>query len=271
VIAKSDQTSIEYYQDIITSPKSLYQPRKKEAIMTETKGQKTRGENDPIIIKKYANRRLYNTASSTYVTLDNLGEMVRAGVDFVVYDAKSGEDITRSVLTQIIFDEEARGQNLLPIQFLRQLIGFYGDQMQSLVPSYLEMSLDSFTKSQERFKEQMTTAMGVSGLSGPAAIMSMFDDPVKKNMALFDNALKLWTSMGANNPLMQNPIMNNTMMANPMMNPLMQQMMQQMMGTTPSESASPPTQSQNQHDDVKTLREQMDMMKKRLDELDSKS
>jgi polyhydroxyalkanoate synthesis regulator protein len=189
----------------------------------------------------------------------------------VVYDAKSGEDITRSVLTQIIFDEEARGQNLLPIQFLRQLIGFYGDQMQSLVPSYLEMSLDSFTKSQERFKEQMTTAMGVSGLSGPAAIMSMFDDPVKKNMALFDNALKLWTSMGANNPLMQNPIMNNTMMANPMMNPLMQQMMQQMMGTTPSESASPPTQSQNQHDDVKTLREQMDMMKKRLDELDSKS
>jgi len=207
--------------------------------MTETKGQNQRGENDPVIIKKYANRRLYNTASSAYVTLDNLGEMVRSGVEFVVYDAKSGEDITRSVLTQIIFDEEARGQNLLPIQFLRQLIGFYGDQVQSLVPSYLEMSLDSFTKSQERLKEHLATAMSVSGnvsgnsaggALGPAAIMGLFEEPVRKNMAFFDNALKLWSSMGAQNPLLQNPLMNNPMMVNPMINPLMQQMMQQMMG-----------------------------------------
>jgi len=97
-----------------------------------------------IVIKKYANRRLYNTGSSSYVTLEHLREMVKEGVDFVVYDAKSGDDITRSVLAQIIFEEEGKGQNLLPIQFLRQLIGFYGDQMQSFVPSYLEMSLATF-------------------------------------------------------------------------------------------------------------------------------
>lgn len=239
--------------------------------MTETKGQKQKGENDPVIIKKYANRRLYNTASSSYVTLDNLGEMVRAGVDFVVYDAKTGEDLTRSVLTQIIFDEEARGQNLLPIQFLRQLIGFYGDQMQSFVPSYLEMSLDSFTKSQERFKEHMTTAMGSSNLSGPAAMMGLFEDPIKKNMALFDNALKLWTSMSAQNPLMQSPIMNNPMITNPIMNPLMQQMMQSMMGAGLPENPQPSPKSKPQPDDVSALREQMDQMRKRLDELDSKS
>src|SRR5471032_1407451 len=103
-----------------------------------------------VVIQKYANRRLYNKATSTYITLDDLAGMVREGVDFVVYDAKSGEDITRKVLTQIIFEEENRGQNLLPIQFLRQLIRFYGDSMQALVPSYLEMSLDSFTQQQER-------------------------------------------------------------------------------------------------------------------------
>src|SRR5579862_9807745 len=101
-----------------------------------------------VVIKKYANRRLYNTASSSYVTLEHLSEMVKKGVDFVVYDAKTNEDITRSVLTQIIFEEESRGQNLLPIQFLRQLIRFYGDSMQSILPTYLEMSLDAFTRQQ---------------------------------------------------------------------------------------------------------------------------
>ena len=108
----------------------------------------------PVVIKKYANRRLYNTATSSYVTLDHLSQMVKEQTDFVVYDAKTGEDITRSVLTQIIVEEESKGQNLLPIQFLRQLISFYGGQMQSLVPSYLELSLNAFSQQQERMREQ---------------------------------------------------------------------------------------------------------------------
>src|SRR5579884_4405107 len=113
----------------------------------------------PITIKKYANRRLYNTASSAYVTLADLAAMVKAGEDFVVYDAKSGEDITRSVLTQIIFEQENKqGQNLLPITFLRQLIRFYGDSLQALVPSYLEFSIDRLTSEQQKFRELMARA-----------------------------------------------------------------------------------------------------------------
>lgn len=110
-----------------------------------------------VVIKKYANRRLYNTASSSYVTLEHLSEMVKQGVDFVVYDAKTNDDITRTVLTQIIFEEESQGQSLLPIQFLRQLISFYGNSMQAFVPSYLEMSLASFTQQQERLRNQFAS------------------------------------------------------------------------------------------------------------------
>ena len=116
---------------------------------------------EPVTIKKYANRRLYNTGTSTYVTLEDLAAMVKAGEDFVVYDAKTGEDITRSVLTQIIFEQENKeGQNLLPITFLRQLIRFYGDSMQMLVPRYLEVSIDSLTREQEKFRDQMAQAFG---------------------------------------------------------------------------------------------------------------
>ena len=139
------------------------------------------------MIKKYANRRLYNTASSSYVTLEHLSEMVKEGVDFVVFDAKTNEEITRSVLTQIIFEEESRGQNLLPIQFLRQLIRFYGDQMQSFVPTYLEMSLEAFARQQERMQEQM------SGKLGHAQGFGLFEDQVRQNLALFDRALKMFT------------------------------------------------------------------------------
>src|SRR3954447_3294156 len=115
----------------------------------------------PIKIKKYANRRLYNTGTSTYVTLEDLATMVKSGEDFAVEDAKSGEDITRSVLAQIIFEQENKeGQNLLPINFLRQLIRFYGDSMQMLVPRYLEVSIDSFTREQEKFRQQLTQAFG---------------------------------------------------------------------------------------------------------------
>src|SRR5580658_7960564 len=121
---------------------------------------------EPITIKKYANRRLYNTGTSTYVTLEDLASMVKTGEDFVVYDAKTGEEITRSVLTQIIFEQENKeGQNLLPIAFLRQLIRFYGDSMQMLVPRYLEVSIDSLTREQEKFRQQMTHAFG----AGPFA------------------------------------------------------------------------------------------------------
>jgi polyhydroxyalkanoate synthesis repressor PhaR len=148
-------------------------------------GSKSNG--DRVVIKKYANRRLYNTASSSYVTLDHLAEMVKEGVDFVVYDAKTNEEITRSVLTQIIFEEESRGQNLLPIQFLRQLIRFYGDQMQSFVPGYLEMSLDGFARQQERFREQMTGALG------GAPSFNLFEEQVRQNIAMFDRAMKMFT------------------------------------------------------------------------------
>ena len=144
-------------------------------------------EADRVVIKKYANRRLYNTRSSAYVTLENLSEMVKEGVDFVVYDAKTNDDITRSVLTQIIFDEESRGQNLLPIQFLRQLIRYYGDSMQAFVPSYLELSLDSFTRQQERMREQIATTVGV------APGMGFMEDQVRQNLALFDRAMKMFT------------------------------------------------------------------------------
>jgi polyhydroxyalkanoate synthesis repressor PhaR len=139
-----------------------------------------------VVIKKYANRRLYNTASSSYVTLEHLAEMVKEGVDFVVYDAKTGEDITRSVLTQIIFEEENRGAgtNLLPIQFLRQLIGFYGNNMQAFLPSYLELSLEAFTKQQERMRQQFG-----GGMPGTSA----YEETIRQNLALFDRAMKMFT------------------------------------------------------------------------------
>ncbi len=146
-------------------------------------------DDDVIVIKKYANRRLYNTATSSYVTLDYLSEMVKNGENFAVYDAKSGEDITHSVLTQIIFEEESKGENLLPIQFLRQLIKFYGDSMQSLVPSYLEMSMEAFARNQETMRERMLGALG--GTPGYA----MFEETIRNNMAMYERAMKMFTPM----------------------------------------------------------------------------
>jgi polyhydroxyalkanoate synthesis repressor PhaR len=141
---------------------------------------------ESVTIKKYANRRLYNTGTSTYVTLEDLAAMVKKGEDFVVYDAKSGEDITRSVLTQIIFEQENKeGQNLLPIAFLRQLIRFYGDSMQMLVPRFLEVSIDSLTREQEKFREKMATAFG----AGPFAPL---EDQVRRNMEMFERAFAMF-------------------------------------------------------------------------------
>ena len=142
---------------------------------------------EPVTIKKYANRRLYNTGTSTYVTLEDLAVMVKEGEDFVVYDAKSGEDITRSVLTQIIFEQENKGHNLLPITFLRQVIRFYGDSMQTLLPRYLEVSIDSFTREQEKLREQMSKAFG--GVGFPVNVL---EDQVRRNMEMFERAFAMF-------------------------------------------------------------------------------
>ena len=146
----------------------------------------------PITIKKYANRRLYNTGTSSYVTLEDLAQMVKTGEDFVVYDAKTNDDITRSVLTQIIFEQEGKdGQNLLPITFLRQLIRFYGDSMQMLVPSYLEFSLDKLVGEQQKMREQMATVFGGSNLPGQQMFSAM-EEQTRKNMAMFTQAMSLF-------------------------------------------------------------------------------
>ena len=142
---------------------------------------------EPVVIKKYANRRLYNTSTSAYVTLEDLADMVKQGIDFTVFDAKTGEDITRSVLTQIIFEEESKGQNLLPIKFLRQLIRFYGDQMQAFVPSFLELSLEQLARDQQTLRNQLLNSMGVS-----TEPFSVLDEQVKKNMAIFEDAVRLF-------------------------------------------------------------------------------
>jgi polyhydroxyalkanoate synthesis repressor PhaR len=151
-------------------------------------------DKQPVIIKKYANRRLYNTGTSAYVTLENLAIMVKKGEDFVVYDAKSGDDITRSVLTQIIFEQEGKdGQSLLPITFLRQLIRFYGDSMQMLVPTYLEFTIDKLTNEQGRFREKVGGAFGAP-LTAP--IFASLEEQARKNMALFNQALAMFSPFG---------------------------------------------------------------------------
>jgi polyhydroxyalkanoate synthesis repressor PhaR len=143
-------------------------------------------EKQPITIKKYANRRLYNTGTSTYVTLEDLAVMVKSGEDFVVFDAKTGEDITRSVLAQIIFEQENKeGQSLLPIAFLRQLIRFYGDSMQMMVPRFLEQSMQSLTSQQGKFREQITQAFGVGGFG-------TLEEQVRRNMEMFEKTFAMF-------------------------------------------------------------------------------
>ena len=144
----------------------------------------------PITIKKYANRRLYNTETSSYVTLDHLCHMVQDGVEFVVYDAKTGEDITRSVLTQIIVEEESKGQNLLPINFLRQLISFYGHSMQWMVPSYLEQMMNALAENQDRLRQSMQDALGGMFPFGSLEAVG------KQNMAAFEQAMRLFSPFG---------------------------------------------------------------------------
>ena len=149
---------------------------------------------EAVVIKKYANRRLYNTETSTYVTLDDLGGMVRSDRDFVVYDAKTGDDLTHSVLTQIIVEQENRqgGQTLLPVPFLRQLIRFYDDSIGRMVPGYLQFSLENLAKEQEKLRTQFASVF-----ANPAAAFEVYQDLARRNMAMFEQALSMWTPFGS--------------------------------------------------------------------------
>src|SRR6478752_7385409 len=159
----------------------------KKQLGTRVSEDKTKNDS-PVIIKKYANRRLYNTQTSSYVTLDHLAAMVKEGTEFEVQDARTGEDITRSVLTQIIFEEEAKGQSLLPIKFLRQLIRFYGDSLQTFVPGYLDMSMESFTKNQGAMRDRIAEALGGGN--------QMVENMTRQNLQLFENAMAMFTPFG---------------------------------------------------------------------------
>src|SRR4051812_44039635 len=197
---------------------------------------------EPVTIKKYANRRLYNTGTSTYVTLEDLAKMVKAGEDFVVYDAKTGEDITRSVLAQIIFEQENKeGQNLLPINFLRQLIRFYGDSMQMLVPRYLEVSIESLTREQEKFRQQMAQAFGGTPFGA-------LEEQARRNMEMFERAFAMFAPFGRRGGQGSGQA-----------------------GTEADKSAQPtqPTGS-NGGDEIDDLKRQMEEMQKRLDRLSQK-
>ncbi|MFN3868337.1 MAG: polyhydroxyalkanoate synthesis repressor PhaR [Hyphomicrobiaceae bacterium] len=160
-------------------------------MLNKSEGQTEKRES--VVIKKYANRRLYNTETSTYVTLEDLAQMVRNDRDFVVYDAKSGDDLTHSVLTQIIVEQEGRsgGQTLLPVPFLRQLIRFYDDSIGRMVPSYLQFSLETLAKEQERFRSQFANAFG-----NPAAAFEAYQEQARRNMAMFEKAMSMWTPFG---------------------------------------------------------------------------
>jgi polyhydroxyalkanoate synthesis repressor PhaR len=202
-------------------------------------GRTKRNENDPIIIKKYANRRLYNTATSSYVTLDLLSQMVKEHTDFVVYDAKTGEDITRSVLTQIIVEEEGKnGQNMLPISFLRHVISFYGDSLGGVVPQYLEHSMQAFARNQENMRQVMQNAF--DGLFP----MQNMDDLNKQNMAFFESAMKMFSPFDGTNRVPGFP-------------PLPK-------GTT---SPMPDAAAETEADDVQTMKAQMAEMQRKLDHL----
>ncbi len=201
---------------------------------SQSGGQNSAG--NATVIKKYANRRLYNTATSTYVTLEDLSQMVRKGTDFVVFDAKTGEDITRSVLTQIIFEEENKGgaQTMLPINFLRQLIRFYGDAMQGVVPGFLDMSMDGLMREQEKIRAQMT------GPFGGSDVMKGLEEQTKRNIAMFQDAMKMFNPFAA----AMSPMGGGD--------------------TKPAQAAKPkPTEK----DEFQTLKEQMAAMQQKLDSL----
>lgn len=161
---------------------------------TRQNAQKASYSKDTIIVKKYANRRLYDTHTSSYITLEDLCEMVKAGKDFVVLDAKTDEDLTRQVLTQIIFEQESKGYNLLPIKFLRTIISFYGGKMQQFLPPYLEASMDSFTQNQDRVREFFGNKSAATPGFSP---FTQLEEMGKQNMAFFQQAFSIFNPFGA--------------------------------------------------------------------------
>lgn len=197
---------------------------------------------DAVIIKKYANRRLYNTDTSSYVTLDDLAEMVRSERDFVVYDAKTGEDLTHSVLTQIIVEQESRGENLLPINFLRQLIRFYGDSVGRLVPSYLDMSLSSLAREQDRYRKQFANTFGTNAFDA-------MQEQAKQNMALFEKALDMFNPFTGQAPRSGNPTHER-----------------------PADSPQPSRENgAGSGNDIESLKQQLSAMQEKLDQLSKRS
>lgn len=202
---------------------------------TRSAGETEKRSDKVAIVKKYANRRLYNTATSSYVTLDELSRMVREGADFLVYDAKSGEDITRSVLTQIILEEDGKGRNLLPIGFLRQLISYYDDSLQQVLPRYLEMSMESFTRQQDQMRSYL------HGTFGPFFPTDRFDEMTRQNMAMFQNAARMF-----------NPF---TAAANT---------------RSPPADPPPPQTADTVRDDVTDLKNQLAVMQRQIEEIGKK-
>lgn len=194
---------------------------------------------EPTVIKKYANRRLYNTGTSTYVTLEDLAKMVKDGEDFTVQDAKSGEDLTHAVLTQIIFEQEGKtGQAMLPISVLRQLISFYGDQMQMVLPSYLEHSMAIFSKEQERIREQMTSMVGKTPIDIMASSQQMLEEQTRRNMEMFRNAMQMFSPFTAG------------------------------ASDGSDAEAEPAPEKKSSPDELKSMREQIAAMQRKLDTLD---
>jgi len=195
------------------------------------------GSDEPTVIKKYANRRLYNTGTSTYVTLEDLATMVKDGEEFVVHDAKTGEDLTHAVLTQIIFEQEGKsGQSMLPISVLRQLISFYGDQMQMVLPSYLEHSMALFAREQERIRDQMTSMVGKSPLDIMTSGQQMIEEQTRRNMEMFQNAMQMFTPFAASGEKRETPAK---------------------------------AEKQTSPDDLRTMREQIAAMQRKLDSMDN--
>lgn len=195
-------------------------------------------ETEPVVIKKYANRRLYNTDTSTYVTLDDLAEMVRSERDFVVFDAKTGEELTHSVLTQIIVEQESKGQNLLPIRFLRQLIRLYGDSMERLVPTYLDFSMDTLTREQERFRKQFANSLG-------AVAFEAMQEQARKNLVMFEKAMGMFAPFAP-------PVSGDS--AKP---------------SAADRAGSPPPQpsDERQKDEIEALKAQLSAMQEKLERL----
>lgn len=212
----------------------------------QTPPQEKTPSKEPVVIKKYANRRLYNTESSAYVTLDNLAEMVRSERDFVVYDAKTGEDLTHSVLTQIIVEQESSGgQTLLPIGFLRQLIRFYGNSMGGLVPRYLEFSLETLTREQEKYQQQFASALS-------HATFEAMQEQARRNMLLFEHALTMFSPFAALADARKASSGDAS-------------------ARTAASAEAPPPATPSRNDEIAQLRSQLAAMQEQIDRLSSRT